>query len=71
MAIRLGIFQALRDQGLLGKEVDVVGVVDVGTDADYFAYQMKYDSPKDPPGPGATSRRAPRKSSSRRPAGAT
>jgi glyceraldehyde 3-phosphate dehydrogenase len=54
MAIRLGIngfgrigrlvFQALCDQGLLGKEVDVVGVVDVGTDADYFAYQMKYDS---------------------------
>jgi glyceraldehyde 3-phosphate dehydrogenase len=54
MAIRLGIngfgrigrlvFQALCDQGLLGKEIDVVGVVDVVTDADYFAYQMKYDS---------------------------
>jgi glyceraldehyde 3-phosphate dehydrogenase len=38
------VFQALCDQGLLGKEIDVVGVVDVSTDADYFAYQMKYDS---------------------------
>ena len=37
-------FQALCDQGLLGKQIDVVGVVDVSTDADYFAYQMKYDS---------------------------
>ena len=54
MGIRVGIngfgrigrlvFQALCDQGLLGKEIDVVGVVDVSTDADYFAYQMKYDS---------------------------
>ena len=54
MAIRLGIngfgrigrlvFQALCDQGLLGKEIDVVGVVDISTDADYFAYQLKYDS---------------------------
>ena len=37
-------FQALCDQGLLGKAIDVVAVVDVSTDADYFAYQMKYDS---------------------------
>ena len=54
MAIRVGIngfgrigrlvFQALCDRGLLGKEIEVVGVVDVVTDADYFAYQMKYDS---------------------------
>jgi glyceraldehyde 3-phosphate dehydrogenase len=54
MAIRVGIngfgrigrlvFQALCDQGLLGKEIDVVGVVDISTDADYFAYQMRYDS---------------------------
>ena len=54
MAIRVGIngfgrigrlvFQALCDQGLLGKEIDVVGVVDISTDADYFAYQLKYDS---------------------------
>jgi glyceraldehyde 3-phosphate dehydrogenase len=38
------VFQALCDQGLLGKVVDVVAVVDISTDADYFAYQMKYDS---------------------------
>jgi glyceraldehyde 3-phosphate dehydrogenase (phosphorylating) len=54
MAIRVGIngfgrigrlvFQALCDQGLLGKEIDVVGVVDISTDADHFAYQLKYDS---------------------------
>jgi glyceraldehyde 3-phosphate dehydrogenase len=54
MAINVGIngfgrigrmaFQALCDQGLLGKEVNVKAVVDVSTDADYFAYQMKYDS---------------------------
>lgn len=54
MAIKVGIngfgrigrmvFQAICDQGLLGKEVDVVAVVDISTDAKYFAYQMKYDS---------------------------
>ena len=54
MAIKVGIngfgrigrmvFQALCDQGLLGKEIDVLAVVDISTDADYFAYQMKYDS---------------------------
>lgn len=38
------VFQAICDQGLLGKEIDVVAVVDVTTDADYFLYQMKYDS---------------------------
>src|SRR6185369_2228024 len=38
------VFQALCDQGLLGKSIDVVAVVDVSTDADYFAYQMKSDS---------------------------
>jgi glyceraldehyde 3-phosphate dehydrogenase len=38
------VFQALCDQGLLGKSIDVVAVVDVSTDADYFAYQMRYDS---------------------------
>ncbi len=38
------VFQALVDQGLLGKTIDVVAVVDVSTDADYFAYQLKYDS---------------------------
>src|SRR3990167_4737704 len=54
MATRIGIngfgrigrmvFQAICDQGLLGKELDVVAVVDISTDAEYFAYQMKYDS---------------------------
>jgi len=38
------VFQALCDKGLLGKTFDVVAVVDVSTDAKYFAYQMKYDS---------------------------
>ncbi|MFH0921560.1 MAG: type I glyceraldehyde-3-phosphate dehydrogenase [Fibrobacterota bacterium] len=54
MAVKVGIngfgrigrlvFQALCDQGLLGKSIDVVAVVDVSTDADYFAYQLKYDT---------------------------
>lgn len=38
------VFAALVEQGLLGKELDVVAVVDVTTDAKYFAYQLKYDS---------------------------
>jgi glyceraldehyde 3-phosphate dehydrogenase len=38
------VFQAIADQGLLGKEIQVVAVVDISTDADYFAYQLKYDS---------------------------
>jgi glyceraldehyde 3-phosphate dehydrogenase len=38
------VFQAMVEQGLVGKEFDVVGVVDVSTDASYFAYQLKYDS---------------------------
>lgn len=54
MAVKVGIngfgrigrlvFNALVDRGLLGKEVDVKAVVDVSTDAKYFAYQLKYDS---------------------------
>jgi glyceraldehyde 3-phosphate dehydrogenase len=54
MALKVGIngfgrigrlvFQALCDQGLLGKSIDVKAVVDISTDAEYFAYQMKYDS---------------------------
>ncbi len=54
MAIKVGIngfgrigrlvFNALANKGLLGKEIDVVAVVDVSTDAKYFAYQLKYDS---------------------------
>lgn len=38
------VFNAMAEQGLLGKEFDVVAVVDVSTDAEYFAYQLKYDS---------------------------
>jgi glyceraldehyde 3-phosphate dehydrogenase len=38
------VYQAIAEKGLLGKEIDVVAVVDVATDADYFAYQLKYDS---------------------------
>jgi glyceraldehyde 3-phosphate dehydrogenase len=54
MAVKVGIngfgrigrlvFQAICDQGLLGNEIDVKAVVDISTDADYFAYQLKYDS---------------------------
>jgi glyceraldehyde 3-phosphate dehydrogenase len=54
MAIKVGIngfgrigrlvFNALVDKGLLGKEVDVIAVVDISTEAKYFAYQLKYDS---------------------------
>lgn len=38
------VFNAMVEQGLLGTQFDVVAVVDVATDADYFAYQLKYDS---------------------------
>ena len=39
------VFQAIVDQGLLGKDkIDVVAVTDLSTNADYFAYQLKYDS---------------------------
>ncbi len=54
MAVKVGIngfgrigrqiINVLADKGHLGKEVDVVAVVDVSTDAKYFAYQLKYDS---------------------------
>ncbi len=32
------------EKGVLGKDLQVVAVVDVSTDASYFAYQLKYDS---------------------------
>ncbi len=38
------VFQAIVERGLLGKDIDVVAVVDMSTDAKYFAYQLKYDS---------------------------
>jgi len=37
------VFAAMVEQGVLG-DFDVVAVVDVSTDARYFAYQLKYDS---------------------------
>jgi glyceraldehyde 3-phosphate dehydrogenase len=54
MAVKVGIngfgrigrqvMSAMVEKGVLGKEIEVVAVVDVSTDAKYFAYQMKYDS---------------------------
>jgi glyceraldehyde 3-phosphate dehydrogenase len=54
MAVKVGIngfgrigrqvLSAMVDKGVLGKEIEVVAVVDISTDAKYFAYQMKYDS---------------------------
>jgi glyceraldehyde 3-phosphate dehydrogenase len=38
------VFNAMVEQDLLGKQFEVVAVVDMTTDADYFAYQLKYDS---------------------------
>jgi glyceraldehyde 3-phosphate dehydrogenase len=38
------VLSVMAERGLLGKLIDVVAVVDVSTDAKYFAYQMKYDS---------------------------
>ncbi len=54
MAVKVGIngfgrigrlvLQALAEKGALGKDIDLVAIVDVTTDAKYFAYQLKYDS---------------------------
>jgi glyceraldehyde 3-phosphate dehydrogenase len=54
MAVKVGIngfgrigrlvLQALAEKGALGKDIDLVALVDVTTDAKYFAYQLKYDS---------------------------
>ena len=38
------VLAAMAEEGLVGKEFDVVAVVDISTDAKYFAYQLKYDS---------------------------
>jgi len=38
------VFQAMCDQKLIGDKINVVAVVDMSTDAEYFVYQMKYDS---------------------------
>jgi len=54
MAVKVGIngfgrigrlvLDVIAEKGLLGKELDVVAVVDITTDAKYFAYQLKYDT---------------------------
>ena len=38
------VLAAMAEEGIVGKELDVVAVVDMSTDAKYFAYQLKYDS---------------------------
>ncbi len=38
------VLSAMHEKSVLGKEVNLVAVVDVSTDADYFAYQLAYDS---------------------------
>jgi len=38
------VFNSILEQGKLGKDMDVVAVVDINTDAKYFPYQLKYDS---------------------------
>lgn len=54
MAIKVGIngfgrigrlvIRAIAEKKLIGKEIDVVAIVDITNDAKYFAYQLKYDS---------------------------
>jgi len=34
------ILRSMADKGVLGKEIDVVALVDVSNDAKYFAYQL-------------------------------
>ena len=51
MAVKVGIngfgrigrqiINVMADKGVFGKTLDVVAVVDVSTDAKYFAYQLK------------------------------
>ncbi|NLC40891.1 MAG: type I glyceraldehyde-3-phosphate dehydrogenase [Clostridiaceae bacterium] len=38
------VYRGMIEAGILGDKVDVVAVTDMSTDADYFVYQMKYDS---------------------------
>ncbi|MBI4861399.1 MAG: type I glyceraldehyde-3-phosphate dehydrogenase, partial [Candidatus Riflebacteria bacterium] len=38
------VVSAMLEKGVLGPDVNVVAVVDITTDADYFAYQLKFDS---------------------------
>ena len=38
------VLKAMAEQGVLGKQFEVVAIVDLATDAKYFAYQLKFDS---------------------------
>ena len=38
------VLRAMADKGVLGKDVDLVALVDITNDDKYFAYQLKYDS---------------------------
>ncbi|HET6420969.1 MAG TPA: type I glyceraldehyde-3-phosphate dehydrogenase [Geobacteraceae bacterium] len=38
------VLAAMAEQRLIGREFDVVAIVDTSTDASYFVYQLKYDS---------------------------
>ena len=38
------VLRAMADKNVLGKDIDLVALVDVTNDAKYFAYQLKYDS---------------------------
>ncbi len=38
------VLRAMADKKVLGKEIDLVALVDITNDAKYFAYQLKYDS---------------------------
>lgn len=38
------VLRAIWKRNLLGSEIDVVALADVADDADYYAYQLKYDS---------------------------
>lgn len=38
------VFRGMVERGLLGEEVDLVAIVDINTKADYFVYQLTYDS---------------------------
>lgn len=54
MAVKIGIngfgrigrlvLLSMAEKGILGKDIDVTAIVDVTTNAKYFAYQLKYDS---------------------------
>lgn len=52
------VFRALCDKGLLGKEVDVIAVADVNPDAEYYAYQLQYDSSQGKFGYSVSSRKS-------------